>query len=115
MATESRTAEFPQLSVKGSDSISLLNSLVLSLLTARDKLRLVSPRREPRRPVDVIKRSTVSTAPLRASRPLHARPINLVVFQGSFACATKPHLEGGFPLRCFQRLSLPNVATLRWT
>ena len=23
------------------------------------------------------------------------------------------HLEGGFPLRCFQRLSLPNVATQR--
>jgi len=22
----------------------------------------------------------------------------------------KPHLEAGFPLRCFQRLSLPNVA-----
>jgi len=22
----------------------------------------------------------------------------------------KPHLETGFPLRCFQRLSLPNVA-----
>ena len=24
--------------------------------------------------------------------------------------AWKPHLEAGFPLRCFQRLSLPNVA-----
>jgi hypothetical protein len=22
-----------------------------------------------------------------------------------------PHLEGGFPLRCFQRLSRPNMAT----
>jgi len=22
----------------------------------------------------------------------------------------RPHLEAGFPLRCFQRLSLPNVA-----
>jgi len=22
-----------------------------------------------------------------------------------------PYLEGGFPLRCFQRLSLPNLAT----
>ena len=27
--------------------------------------------------------------------------------------ASAPNLEGGFPLRCFQRLSLPNVATLR--
>jgi len=33
----------------------------------------------------VIKPSTVSTAPLRDSHPLHARPINLVVFQGSQA------------------------------
>jgi len=24
-----------------------------------------------------------------------------------------PHLEVGFPLRCFQRLSLPNLATQR--
>jgi hypothetical protein len=28
---------------------------------------------------------------------------------------TKPHLEGGFKLRCFQLLSLPNVATQLWT
>jgi len=28
--------------------------------------------------------STVSTAPLRAFQPVHARPINLVVYQGSF-------------------------------
>ena len=26
---------------------------------------------------------------------------------------TRPHLEGGFTLRCFQRLSLPYVATQR--
>ena|GEM_PF-3996964 len=38
-----------------------------------------------RRSVDVIKRSTVSTALLRGSHPLHMRPINLVVFQGSHA------------------------------
>ena len=25
-----------------------------------------------------------------------------------------PHLVGGFPLRCFQRLSLPYVATQLW-
>jgi len=27
-----------------------------------------------------------------------------------------PHLEGGFPLRCFQQLSVPNLATgqCRW-
>jgi hypothetical protein len=44
-----------------------------------------APEHEARRPIDVIKPSTVSTAPLRDSHPLHARPINLVVFQGSQA------------------------------
>ena len=67
-----------------------------------------------RRLVGAIKQSTVSTAPLKASQPLHARPINLVVFQGSLAYASKSYLKGGFPLRCFQRLSLPYLATLRW-
>ena len=58
--------------------------------------------------------STVSTAQLRASQPFHSRPINRVVFPGSHANATRTHLQGGFPLRCLQRLSLPDVATLRW-
>jgi hypothetical protein len=31
-----------------------------------------------------------------------------VVFHGSMI----PYLEGGFPLRCFQRLSRPCIATL---
>ena len=34
---------------------------------------------------------------------------------GVFRLATtKPNLEGGFKLRCFQLLSLPNVATQLW-
>lgn len=37
-----------------------------------------------RRPVGVVKPSTVRTAQLKALLPLHMRPINLVVFQGSF-------------------------------
>jgi len=41
---------------------------------------------------------------------LHLLPINLVIFQGS---SGRPHLGGGFPLRCFQRLSFPNIATQR--
>ena len=59
--------------------------------------------------------STVRTARLRAFLPVHLRPINLVVYQGSFPCGSKSNLEGGFTLRCFQRLSLPNVATQLWT
>jgi hypothetical protein len=67
--------------------------------------------------VGMIKRSTVSIAHLKAFRPLQLQPINLVVYQGSLArkLACKPHLEGGFPLRCFQRLSLPYLATRLWT
>ena len=39
----------------------------------------------------------------------HTQPINVVVYHGSQA---RPSFEGGFPLRCFQRLSLPHLATL---
>jgi len=40
----------------------------------------------------------------------HLRPIDVVVDHGSSA---RPGLEEGFPLRCLQRLSRPNVATRR--
>jgi len=49
-------------------------------------------------------------ARLKASRPVHLPPINLLVSEGP---VTKVHLEDGFTLRCFQRLSVPNVATRR--
>ena len=55
----------------------------------------------------------ISTRQLRALLLLHTGPINLVVFQGSLGrlpCG-RHHLEAGFTLRCFQRLSQPNVAT----
>jgi len=45
----------------------------------------------------------------------HLRPINVVVFDepsGDLRHGIS-HLGVGFPLRCFQRLSLPNMATLR--
>ena len=40
---------------------------------------------------------------------LHTRPINVVVYHGS---SGRPRFEVGFPLRCFQRLSRPHIATL---
>ena len=40
----------------------------------------------------------------------HIQPINVVVFHDPI---TKPSFEVGFPLRCFQRLSIPYIATLR--
>ncbi len=55
----------------------------------------------------------ISTGKLHALLRFHTRPINVVVYHGSQA---RPRFEVGFPLRCFQRLSLPYLATrlCRW-
>jgi hypothetical protein len=50
----------------------------------------------------------IRTGKLRASPRLHIRPIDVVVYHGSQA---RPGFEVGFPLRCFQRLSRPCLAT----
>ena len=55
----------------------------------------------------------IRTSKLNALLRLHAWPIDVVVFHGSQA---KPGFEVSFPLRCFQRLSRPHIATrqCRW-
>ena len=55
----------------------------------------------------------ISTGQLNVLLRLYLLPINRVIFPGP---SGRAHLEGGFPLRCFQRLSIPNVATqlYRW-
>ena len=55
----------------------------------------------------------ISTGQLNALLRLHLRPIDVVVFHGPQG---RPGFEGGFPLRCLQRLSRPHIATLhcRW-
>ncbi len=55
----------------------------------------------------------ISTGQLNALLHLHLRPIDVVVFHGSQG---RPCFEGGFTLRCLQRLSCPFIATLhcRW-
>jgi hypothetical protein len=57
----------------------------------------------------------ISTGQLRGSVScrFHTRPINLVVYEGSLGALRPgtPHLGAGFPLRCFQRLSVPDMAT----
>jgi hypothetical protein len=55
----------------------------------------------------------ISTGQLKALPLLHLRPIDVVVFHGSQG---RPCFEGGFTLRCLQRLSCPNIATqhYRW-
>ena len=49
----------------------------------------------------------ISTSQLRTLLCFHIWPINPVVY---WTPQGKSHLEAGFPLRCFQRLSFPNVA-----
>jgi len=49
----------------------------------------------------------ISTARLKALLPLHLQPIKVVFFDQSVSS----NLEVGFVLRCFQHLSLPNLAT----
>ena len=65
----------------------------------------------------------ISDSQLHVLPHFHLCPIYLVVFKGSYFLTNGiSHLEGGFTLRCLQRLSLPNLATLlchwydnRWT
>ena len=52
----------------------------------------------------------ISSARLHTLLHFHLHPINVVIFydpQGN------THLEVGFVLRCFQRLSIPHIATQR--
>ena len=60
----------------------------------------------------------ISNSQLHMLPCFHLCPIYLVVFKGSyFLMKGISHLEGGFTLRCLQRLSLPDLATLpcRWS
>src|SRR4051794_36036253 len=62
--------------------------------------------------VCVVSPRPVSTGQLHTLRCFHFRPINPLVWAGALPhqVGERPHLEASFPLRCFQRLSLPNVA-----
>jgi hypothetical protein len=63
--------------------------------------------------IQKIKHLTVSTGNLKTFRLVQLRPINRVVYPGSLAGkpAWNPRLGIGFTLRCFQRLSVPDIAT----
>ena len=80
----------------------LPNSLTISS-NSSDKPFRTSPR-------------SISDSPLSVLPHLHLSPIYLVVFKGSYFLTNGiSHLEGGFTLRCLQRLSLPDLATLLWS
>ena len=51
----------------------------------------------------------ISTGQLSALPRVHIQPIHVVVFHGSRGSS---RFKGGFPLRCLQRLSRPDIATL---
>src|SRR3970040_2509299 len=59
------------------------------------------------------KPSAISTAQLNRLPGLHLPPIKRVVFPRPYSAEAdgRPHLEEGFALRCFQRLSRPDMAT----
>ena len=79
---------------------------------------LFSQRNHPKSEMDMDDESNqvdraISTGKLNTLLYLHTRPINVVVFDGSRG---RTRFEVGFPLRCFQRLSRPYIATqhCRW-
>ncbi len=56
----------------------------------------------------------ISKARLRTSPSVRLPPIDQVVSLGPYHLAVgESHLGIGFPLRCFQRLSVPDLATRR--
>ena len=85
------------------------NRLVWRFITGRDGVSLHSLTRTEEDQAD----RAISKAQLHALLHFHMPPIDVVVFHGSRA---RPGFEGGFPLRCFQRLSRPHLATrlCRW-
>ena len=75
-------------------------------------------RPDPASGSESVPRSPVSTGRLHPSRGFHLRPIEHVFNMRATGTEVprNPNLGAGFPLRCFQRLSLPNVANrpCRW-
>ena len=57
--------------------------------------------------VQCVEHRLISTGHLHHSHDFQIRPINPIIYREP---QKKPHLRTGFPLRCFQRLSLPYVA-----
>jgi len=52
----------------------------------------------------------ISTGKLHMLPCFHTQPINVLVLDDSQGSSS---IEVGFPLRCFQRLSVPFIATLQ--
>ena len=91
---------------------SCISSLFLSLVEETPAFlpELISQRSAP-----WLSPRPISTCQLSTSLHSHLMPIYLVLFKGSYRSPYGiSHLEGGFTLRCLQRLSLPDLAPLPW-
>ena len=88
--------------------VMLVMSFVFTLIPFRRKVSL------QRQKSDQAARP-ISIGPLNGLLRLHAQPINPVVCRGSLGIlrSGKPYLGRSLALRCFQRLSLPHMATQR--
>ena len=115
MMTESKSSRF-----KSSISESAYASSSLWLL--RNRIQSSNPLRNASIPLRLCILSVAFSA-WTSSRPIsnsqlhtlpcfHLCPIYLVFFKGSSSCDWRSYLEGGFTLRCLQRLSRPDLATL---
>ena len=83
----------------------VLSMLVHDAGRGRSSFRAAGVRRLPDR-IEACR--AISTGQLHALLRFHLRPIDVVVFHGPRG---RPGFEGGFPLRCLQRLSRPHIAT----
>jgi len=69
------------------------------------------PIKTSKRPLSWSSPRPISTSQLSTLLYLHLWPIYHVVYMGSYPFGGISHLRVGFTLRCFQRLSPPNLAT----
>ena len=127
-ATEPATRPIPVVAVREPDNgrkqIKRLTSIII--VTTRNSIPCHPTRKPPQDETQSpnqgigksVPRSPVSTGRLHPSRDFHLRPIEHVFNMRATDTEVprNPNLGAGFPLRCFQRLSLPNVANrpCRW-
>ena len=87
---------------------SLSNTTLETLMNARGSRACLVLFPDMKRVLGDQANRAIRTSKLNALLRLHTWPIDVVVFHGSQA---KPGFEVSFPLRCFQRLSRPHLAT----
>ena len=119
-------ATIPIVAVREPDNGREQNASIFRLVTTRNSIpchptrnhHRTRPNPPQRKGLENVPRSPVSTGRLHPSRGFHLRPIEHVFHMRATGTEVprNPNLGAGFPLRCFQRLSLPNVANrpCRW-